>query len=174
MSVTIRYREVYEQVFTEMMTGRQPFLISHVEEGDIRVGDALNVLELSDNGNGRTGRELTADVVVVRDVRSALVAGFKLRTSRPGDSLSRRALSSFGVKAQLDKTVEECAELILAIRHHAIGRAGYEKIAEEVADVENMLVQLRMIVGDEMVDGFKNFKLNRFEKVLTMREASNG
>lgn len=166
MSVTIRYRDVPEQVFNDMMTGRQPFFVAHVETGDINPGETLIVREMQEEHERRTGRELTADVTVVRDVGSSLVAGIKLRAPRPPADIARRALAVYGEKAQLRKTIEECAELILAICHHDIGRAGYEQIAEEAGDVENMLDQVKEIVGAESVAGSKNMKLNRFQKIL--------
>jgi NTP pyrophosphatase (non-canonical NTP hydrolase) len=53
------------------------------------------------------------------------------------------AIRTFGEKAQEDVAIEECAELIQAISHKHRGRE--HNIAEEIADVEIMLEQLKII-----------------------------
>ena len=53
------------------------------------------------------------------------------------------AIRTYGEKAQEDMAVEECSELIQAISHKHRGRE--HNIAEEIADVEIMLEQLKII-----------------------------
>lgn len=53
------------------------------------------------------------------------------------------AIRTFGDTAQENVAVEECAELIQAISHKHRGRD--HNIAEEIADVEIMLEQLKII-----------------------------
>lgn len=53
------------------------------------------------------------------------------------------AIRTYGEKAQEDVAIEECAELIQAITHKHRGRE--HNIAEEIADVEIMLEQLKII-----------------------------
>lgn len=53
------------------------------------------------------------------------------------------AIRTFGDTAQENVAVEECAELIQAISHKHRGRSN--NIAEEIADVEIMLEQLKII-----------------------------
>ena len=53
------------------------------------------------------------------------------------------AIKTFGEKAQEDVDIEECSELIQAISHKHRGRE--HNIAEEIADVEIMLEQLKII-----------------------------
>ena len=53
------------------------------------------------------------------------------------------AIRTFGEKAQEGVAIEECAELIQAISHKHRGRKN--NIAEEIADVEIMLEQLKII-----------------------------
>lgn len=53
------------------------------------------------------------------------------------------AIKTFGEKAQEEVAIEECSELIQAITHKHRGRE--HNIAEEVADVEIMLEQLKII-----------------------------
>jgi len=61
--------------------------------------------------------------------------------------------------------VEECAELIQAICHTGRNRTKYS-IAEETADVEIMCGQLREIVGDNIVQGWKAKKLSRLKGLI--------
>lgn len=53
------------------------------------------------------------------------------------------AIRTFGEEAQEGVAVEECAELIQAISHKHRGRE--HNVAEEIADVEIMLEQLKII-----------------------------
>ena len=55
------------------------------------------------------------------------------------------AIKVFGEKAQEEVAIEECSELIQAITHKHRGRKN--NIAEEIADVEIMLEQLKIING---------------------------
>lgn len=55
------------------------------------------------------------------------------------------AINVFGGIAQEEVAVEECSELIQAIIHKHRGRE--HNIAEEIADVEIMLEQLKIING---------------------------
>jgi len=60
------------------------------------------------------------------------------------------ALDLWGLNAQVGQTVEECAELIVALQKY-INRTEQpgtiENILDEIADVEMMLAQMRLILG---------------------------
>jgi NTP pyrophosphatase (non-canonical NTP hydrolase) len=79
----------------------------------------------------------------------------------------KSAILTFGAEAQLNQLVEEMAELICAIRHHLRGRI--HNIPEEIADVEIMLAQARMLVGDGPVDRAKAEKLERLRQRIADR-----
>ena len=70
------------------------------------------------------------------------------------------AIRTFGIKTQERQAIEECAELIQAINHKHRGRES--NIPEEIADVEIMLEQLKIIndCADE-VKAMKEIKLAR-------------
>lgn len=76
----------------------------------------------------------------------------------------------YGNKAQEDMAVEECSELIQAIKHKHRGRS--HNIPEEIADVEICLEQLKMINNcSEEVDRIRKEKVERlydniFDKCL--------
>ena len=69
------------------------------------------------------------------------------------------AVNTWGPEAQMNQAIEEAAELICALRHHLRGRVS--NLVEEIADVEIMLAQLRLMIGDGPNDQAKEQKLNR-------------
>jgi len=79
--------------------------------------------------------------------------------------LYTQAIHKWGMNAQLDMMVEECAELIQAIQHSKRHRVGRE-IHEELADVEIMLGQMRCIFDERMIDDSKRWKLERLAERL--------
>ena len=60
--------------------------------------------------------------------------------------------------------IEECAELIEAICHYRRSRIPIERLASEVADVELMVAQLRVMIGDVAVDVEKDYKIRRLRE----------
>ena len=59
--------------------------------------------------------------------------------------LYMQAVAQWGAEAQLLMVCEEVAELTVALHHYLRGRGDMGDIAEEVADVEFMLDQLKAI-----------------------------
>lgn len=82
------------------------------------------------------------------------------------ERLYLRAKDTWGELSQLCMTVEECAELIVAVLHALRGRYQLPELAEEVADVMIMCEQLRLMVGEELVDEAKVAKLARLRMRL--------
>jgi NTP pyrophosphatase (non-canonical NTP hydrolase) len=80
-------------------------------------------------------------------------------------NLLNQAIEKFGATEQENLAIEECSELIQAISHKHRGRE--HNIAEEIADVEIMLDQLR-IINDCFyeVANIKEIKLERLEERL--------
>jgi len=79
----------------------------------------------------------------------------------PPKDLCLQVIDLYGTENQMDQAIEECAELIVAIRHYRRGRSGLTAIAEEIADVEIMMTQLRHVVGDDLVEREKERKFER-------------
>lgn len=70
------------------------------------------------------------------------------------------AIKVNGERAQEEVAIEECSELIQAITHKHRGRE--HNIAEEIADVEIMLEQLKIINNcSKMVDFIRKEKIER-------------
>ena len=68
----------------------------------------------------------------------------------------------YGTLGQLNKTKEECQELIEAIIGYLIGQDGRAHIAEEIADVRVMLMQLEFLLDIEPeVEGMMRYKVDR-------------
>lgn len=81
------------------------------------------------------------------------------------------ALQQYGQHGQLDKTIEECAELTVAIQHYKSGRhLTPEAIVEETADVIIMCEQLRMLFGTDAIDAAIDRKLGRLAVRLGVAE----
>ena len=83
-------------------------------------------------------------------------------------SVLKRAISHYGKRNQVQKAIEEMAELINELCKEQIGRSSREKVAEEMADVIIMLWQLEMIFenGDEILQAI-DYKLKRLHKRIT-------
>ncbi len=81
------------------------------------------------------------------------------------------AVAKWGTGPQMGMLVEECAELIqstmkLLNRNESPGYSFFE----ELADVEIMLGQMRVIFGDEAIDITKKEKLLRLQGLLEKEE----
>ncbi|MFU8773209.1 MAG: hypothetical protein ACNA8H_12410 [Anaerolineales bacterium] len=63
--------------------------------------------------------------------------------------LAFTAIDLWGAASQLRMLSEECAELIVAQNHLERGRINFTSLMEELADVEIMLAQIRVLYQDE-------------------------
>ena len=78
------------------------------------------------------------------------------------NSVFDKAIEKYGAEAQLNVLFEEMSELQNAICKYKRGRATVEQIAEEIADVSNMLVQTIMIFDcQELYEKYLDDKINR-------------
>ena len=89
--------------------------------------------------------------------------------------LCAKAIDKWGARAQLLMVAEECSELAVAVLHYERGRDDVGHVAEEVADVELMLEQLRMMLRgkykgfDGLVEAWKETKWIRLERNLEVK-----
>lgn len=83
------------------------------------------------------------------------------------------AILIYGPEAQVDKAIEEMSELIKALLKLRYAEKDYavdictEAVAEEMADVEIMLEQLRIIFKNQhKIDVWRRDKISRLERRL--------
>lgn len=89
------------------------------------------------------------------------------------DRLYDKAIKVWGMRAQIDMAVEECAELIKALqkRKRVTAYETIDNILEEMADVEIMIEQLKLMYDYSSNDGtkfesIKQMKLKRLAMLL--------
>ena len=80
--------------------------------------------------------------------------------------LYEATLQKWGVEAQYDQAVEECAELIATLKHLRRGRVDEAAVADELADVFLMVGQLIFMIGEERVSSAVDRKILRLRELL--------
>lgn len=83
--------------------------------------------------------------------------------------ICQKAINTWGPSIQQVVAMEECSELIEAIMNSVIREP--TNVEEEVADIEIMCIQLRIIYGSEKVDKFVGFMKNIPSKTVIHIEA---
>lgn len=101
----------------------------------------------------------------IREVLNKLAA-YEDLSETPSEStkLYKKVIQAYGKSAQMIVAMEECSELIQAISKKLRGRE--TNVEEEIADVEIMLEQLRLMSDSSLVDKIKEEKLQRLEQRL--------
>lgn len=83
------------------------------------------------------------------------------------NKILRGALNKWGAQMQMILTMEDLAELTKEISKHIRGFSNNEEIAEEIADVEIMLEQLKLIFNNsKAISHYKEIKLIRLEQLI--------
>ena len=90
----------------------------------------------------------------------------------------QRCIDVWGEDAQIKMCIEEMSELIKELcknwrKSNENNPEQIEHICEEIADVQNMVDQMQMIFGEEMVENFRKEKIERTQKRLN-EETKNG
>jgi NTP pyrophosphatase (non-canonical NTP hydrolase) len=103
------------------------------------------------------------------DVR--LQDDMKLRFDYTQMNMMWAALERWGVAAQVSQTIEECAELIVALNKHTTRTPSpetHDNVVDEIADLEMMLAQMRLTFGisDEMLAKRIKRKFSILDKYL--------
>ena len=82
------------------------------------------------------------------------------------EELYQQAFSLWGSKAQIEIAIEEMAELIQVLVRFGRSRAdaSEDNVREEIADVEIMIEQLKLLFGASTINGIKISKLHRLRK----------
>jgi len=89
--------------------------------------------------------------------------------------IMQTCLDQWGINAQVGQAVEECAELIVALQKYAnrTPQPGMtENILDEIADVEMMLAQMRLVLGinDDVLRKRIEYKFERLGRYLARDE----
>lgn len=81
------------------------------------------------------------------------------------DEICEKAVIRFGKTAQLIMAMEEMSELIQALSKDIRGKGSRDNISEEIADIEIMLAQLKIIYRNSNdVDDWRAKKLSLLQK----------
>jgi len=80
--------------------------------------------------------------------------------------LYQATLDKWGDEAQYDQAIEECAELIAALKHFKRRKVDEAVIIAELADVTLMIGQLTWMFGVEKIDQAISEKLLKLKKLL--------
>jgi NTP pyrophosphatase (non-canonical NTP hydrolase) len=87
------------------------------------------------------------------------------------NDLFDKAITKWGEAPQLVMMMEECAELTQAISKALRGKEDLSNIAEEIADVEIMLAQMKLIFSNSVeVENWKSAKIQRLKELLEKDE----
>lgn len=81
--------------------------------------------------------------------------------------LLKLAIGKFGVESQINQTIEECAELIVAINHHRRGKINLKKVIEEIIGVKIMIEQMELIFAGETWDEIEQEQLSKLSEYVT-------
>ena len=81
--------------------------------------------------------------------------------------IEQLAIETYGRENQIEKAIEEMAELTVALKHHKDNKITRDKVVTEIADVIIMMDQLRIIYGVDVIDAEIKRKLDRLSSRLT-------
>ncbi|MCL2718898.1 MAG: hypothetical protein FWE14_08995 [Lachnospiraceae bacterium] len=99
----------------------------------------------------------------------------KVQFSENEVKIMQTCLDRWGMNAQAGQTIEECAELIVALQKY-VNRTPQpgmlENVLDEIADVEMMLAQMRFALGidDGMLRKRIEYKFERLSQYLLRDE----
>lgn len=78
-----------------------------------------------------------------------------------------KAINTFGPNQQIIKSMEELGELTTALaRHFFENKEDVQNIHEEIADVEIMLNQLKIIFNEDEINKHKEQKLKKLKGIV--------
>ena len=83
------------------------------------------------------------------------------------NNIYKKAIATYGKALQTDVAIEEMSELIKELCKAQRGKADREHIAEEIADVEIMLEQIKIMYDIHNAGQWKIEKVLRLERRLS-------
>ena len=83
----------------------------------------------------------------------------------------RDALLAFGMRSRIELLFEEMSELQKEFCKFLRGKSNFDQISEEMADVEIMLDQLRLFLGnDEEIQDWRKRKVERLKGLIASQK----
>jgi NTP pyrophosphatase (non-canonical NTP hydrolase) len=82
------------------------------------------------------------------------------------NEIYEKTLEVWGEKSQYDQAVEECAELIVTLKHYIRGKTDTTSVIDELADVYLMLGQLIYMFGEQDVQRVISKKAESLKTLL--------
>ena len=82
------------------------------------------------------------------------------------DPIYELAIETFGIPSRIEKSVEEAIELTSALEERRKNKNTVFDLVDEIADVEIMIAQLRIIYGDGFVDRRKAEKIDKLRAAI--------
>lgn len=90
-------------------------------------------------------------------------------------NIYEEALKLWGTLRQVAKANEELGELIVAMSHYFYeGKIDKDDVATEIADVEIICCQLRLLIGNDLVNNCKIEKLRRLRRRIDSAKKASG
>ena len=90
-----------------------------------------------------------------------------MRIKEDLEQLYRDCVEFWGANRQIRMLQEECGELIVASSHYLRSRkSGLEEIIEELADVQLMVNQIKMFIGEDKVKDVMDIKSDYIKREL--------
>lgn len=87
------------------------------------------------------------------------------------EAIIQKALETYGSSAQINMVFEEMSELQKELCKHLRGKDNRAEIAEEIADVEIMLAQMKcLFYCESMVHDYHRLKIKRLAHRLKMED----
>ena len=83
------------------------------------------------------------------------------------EAIYQATLDRWGEEAQYDQAVEECAELIAALKHFRRGKIDRQAVISELADVTLMIGQLTWMFGSDQINREIEEKLAKLDRLLS-------
>ncbi len=88
------------------------------------------------------------------------------------NELFKIVIRKYGIEAQLNMLIEECAELIVAINHFKRNRKSFNSVLEEIADVFIVANQFKYKYK-KIINPIINSKLKRLKEKLNKEDLSD-
>jgi len=89
-------------------------------------------------------------------------------------ALCEEAVMAWGIDAQIDMAIEECAELIVALNHYRRGRVTEQDVLGEVADVSILIEQMASLFGRSPFQSVRSAKITKLATRLDLKESETG